>query len=362
VLMNPMAFHARRQILVNTRVLSAPVTGIQRCTKELLARWNGDTDTISPSSYARGVLGHAWEQLVLPAKLGKRLLFSPSNSGPLKENQVVMIHDMAAFDSPETFSPQFAAWYQFLLPRLARQVRRIVTPSEFVKERIVVHTKVDQSKIVVIPNAVTAEFCPQAVSGLERAVAVLKLPSPQYILAVGSMEKRKNLPRLLQAWARVQRQVPEDLWLVIVGAKGNSRVFARESLNDLPARVFLAGHVEESLLPSLFAGALLLTYVSYYEGFGLPPLEAMASGTPVLVGNCSSLPEVVGDAGMLVNPFSVDEIAEAIYDMVRDPALRADLRSRGLLRAKQFSWDETARRTWEVLQSVTNRESRSSVA
>jgi glycosyltransferase involved in cell wall biosynthesis len=102
----------------------------------------------------------------------------------------------------------------------------------------------------------------------------------------------------------------------------------------------------------LFAGALLLAYVSYYEGFGLPPLEAMASGTPVLAGNRSSLPEVVGDAGVLVDPFSVKEIAEAICGMVEKPALRADLRRKGLLRAKQFSWDETARKTWNVLQSV----------
>jgi glycosyltransferase involved in cell wall biosynthesis len=349
-----MSFYEMRRIVVNTRVLGAPVTGVQRYTKELLKRWNGHIDTISPKSYARGILGHAWEQLILPATLGKRLLFSPSNTGPLKKNQVVMIHDMAAFDSPETFSSLFAAWYQFLLPRLAHEVRRIITVSEFVKERIVVHTKVRLSKIVVIPNGVASQFCPEAVSGLDRALHALQIPSRDYILAVGSMEKRKNLRRLFQAWAAVQHRVPKDLWLVVVGAKGDSRVFAGVRFDNLPARVFVAGHVDESLLPSLFAGALLLTYVSYYEGFGLPPLEAMASGTPVLVGNCSSLPEVVGDAGILADPFNVEAIADGIYSVVQNSALRADLRRKGLLRAKRFSWDETARRTWHVLEEAVD--------
>jgi glycosyltransferase involved in cell wall biosynthesis len=338
------------RIVVNTRVLGAPFTGVQRYTMELLRRWNGLTDTISPKSCARGIPGHAWEQLVLPATLGKRLLFSPSNTGPLMGNQVVMIHDMAAFDSPDTFSPLFAAWYQFLLPRLAREVRSIITVSEFVKRRIVVHTKVSPSKIVVIPNGVGSQFCPEAVSGLGTAIGALQIPSSNYILAVGSMEKRKNLRRLFQAWAAVQHRVAQDMWLVVVGARGNSRVFAGVHFDNLPARVFVVGHVDESLLPSLFAGALLLTYVSYYEGFGLPPLEAMASGTPVVVGNCSSLPEVVGDAGILVDPFKVEAIADGICRVAQDSALRGELRRKGLLRAKQFSWDETARRTWHVLQ------------
>jgi glycosyltransferase involved in cell wall biosynthesis len=349
---NQMTFR-EMPIVVNTRVLSAPLAGTLRYTKELLARWNGRAETVSPGSCARGVPGHAWEQLILPVKLGKRLLFSPANTGPLNEgNQVVTIHDMAAFDCAETFSSRFAAWYQFLLPRLARRARQIITVSEFIKDRIVLHTKVSASRIVVVPNGVASEFCPEAVSGLNATMDTLHLPSRNYVLVVGSVEVRKNLARLLQAWAMVQNRVPEDLWLVVVGANGRSRVFAGVCFDNLPPRVFWAGHVDESLLPSLFAGALLLVYVSYYEGFGLPPLEAMASGTPVLVGNRSSLPEVVGDAGVLVDPFGVDEIAEGIRAMVDNSALREDLRCRGLARAKQFSWDEAAQRTWDVLQAA----------
>lgn len=342
------------KVVVNARVLDAPITGIQRYTRELLGRWNGAADTISPRNCTRGTPGHIWEQVILPLRVGTRLLFSPSNTGPLREHQVVMIHDMAAFDSADTFNPVFAAWYQFLLPRLAHRVRRIITVSEFVKERILVHTRVKDTKIVVIPNGVSSKFCPEAISELDTAVEDLQIPSRKYILAVGSMEKRKNLPRLFEAWAVVQKRLPEDLWLVVVGTRGNSQVFARVAFDNVPPRVFLTGHVDEALLPSLFAGALLLTYVSYYEGFGLPPLEAMASGTPVVAANCSSLPEVVGNAGDLVDPFNADAIAEAIYCMVAYPGRRAELRRKGLIRAKQFSWDQTAQRTWDILQDAAS--------
>lgn len=339
------------RIVVNTRVLTAPLTGTHRYTKELLVRWNESVDTIAPKGSGRGMPGHAWEQVLLPRKRANRLLFSPSNSGPITEpNQIVTIHDMAAFDCPETFSSTFARWYQFLLPRLARRVRHIITVSEFVKDRIIFHTKVSGSKIAVIPNGVSSQFRPEAILQFDRTVDLLQLPSREYILAVGSVEPRKNLARLIDAWKLVQSCVSPNLWLVIAGADKNSRVFAGVHFSDLPPRVFVAGHVDESLLPSLVAGAQLLIYVSYYEGFGLPALEAMASGTPVLVADRSSLPGVVGDAGMFVDPFQVNEIALGIRRIHEDVALRAALRQKGLLRSRNFSWNKTAARTWEVLQ------------
>ncbi len=340
-------------VAVNTRSLCAPMTGVQRYTTELLARWNGHAECIAPNGSLHGLAGHAWEQFVLPTKLCSRLLFSPSNTGPLQsKKQVVTIHDTAVFDCPESFNPRFAAWYRFLLPRLARRARLIITVSEFVKERILAHTKVSTDKVVVIPNGVDSRFCPEATSQAEEVIQSLGLPSRHYVLAVGSLEPRKNLARLFQAWDRVQGRISEDVWLVVAGASGSSRVFSGQRPDALPARVFLAGHVDEYLLPALFAGAMAMVYPSIYEGFGLPPLEAMASGTPVLAGNGSSLPEVVGDAGLLVDAFDIEAIAEGIRRLVEDSALRDELRRRGLGRAKQFSWEETARRTWDVLQSA----------
>jgi glycosyltransferase involved in cell wall biosynthesis len=339
-------------VVINTRVLTGNMTGVQRYTSELLTRLDSRVDFIAPNHSLQGFAGHFWEQLVLPGKMCGRLLFSPSNSGPLEvKHQVVTIHDTAVFDFPESFNSRFAAWYRFLVPRLARRVRKIITVSEFIKDRIVTHTKVRSDKVVVIPNGVDSRFSPQAALQLEQMIAALRLPGSRYILAVGTLEPRKNLGRLFRAWENIQNHVSEDIWLVVAGG-GSSQIFNTVHFGNLPPRTLLTGHVEDSLLPALYSGAIGMVYPSLYEGFGLPPLEAMASGTVVLVGNQSSMPEVVGDAGLLVNPFDVDAIAEGIYRIVHDVQFREESRTKGLSRSKQFSWDDTMRRTWDVLQSV----------
>lgn len=341
------------RIVVNARSLGAPLTGVQRYTRELLSRWNGHTDQITPRTPLSGIRGHAWEQSVLPRKLASKLLFSPSNSGPLEvRNQVVTIHDMVYFDHPETLNRNFVAWYRFMLPRLARRVRRVITVSSFVKRRIVEQVEIPSEKIVVIPNGVSSRFSPKAVSGRDAAIAQMGIPSTHYILALGSIEPRKNLSRLLRAWEGIQSSLPDDLWLVVAGARGNSGIFKTVDAGKLPPRVFLTGHVSDETLPSLVAGAVAMAYPSLYEGFGLPALEAMASGVPVLAGDCPAIREVVDGAGIFVDPMDEASIADGLLRLVNDDAVRNTLRTKGLERATQFSWDVTAQRTWDVLQEA----------
>lgn len=340
-------------VAVNTRILHATVTGVQRYTLEVLARWNGCVDTIMPVRPLHGFVGHAWEQFVLPLKLNGRVLFSPSNTGPVVvRRQVLTLHDMSVFDWPDTFSYAFVRWYQFLLPKLLQRTSLVITDSEFAKSRILAHIDVSPEKIRVVPLGVNRRFNPQAISRADYTKAVLNLPSSNYILTVGSLEPRKNLARLLRAWARIYQALPEDLWLFVAGSRVSTQVFADVGFDKLPPRVFLTGRVEDSELPSLYAGALGFIYVSLYEGFGLPPLEAMASGVPVATGCCSSLPEVVGDAGIMLDPKSEDDIARGIRTLADNGVLRGELAKRGLMRAKQFSWDETARKTWQILQEA----------
>jgi glycosyltransferase involved in cell wall biosynthesis len=176
------------------------------------------------------------------------------------------------------------------------------------------------------------------------------LPSGSYVLTVGSIEPRKNLHRLLAAWDIVARRRSDEVWLVVVGSKGVDRVFRSVELDRIPRRVHFAGYVDDARLAALLSGALLFAYLSEYEGFGFPPLEAMSAGIPTITGNRTSLPEVVGDAALTVDPFDVEAIADALERLLSDTALRADLARRGAQRAKQFTWSTCAAKTLDVLQ------------
>ena len=340
-------------ITINTRILFHPVTGVQRYLLELLQRMSaGGIQQIAPQHPLSGARAHLWEQTVLPLRTQGHLLWSPSNTGPLAvSKQVVTIHDLSPMDHPEWLNPRFAAWYRFLTPKLARRVARVITDSEFTKSRLLETTGVSDDKVIVVPLGVDARFVPQGREQVESSIQKLGLPTNRYVLSLGSLEPRKNLGRLLRAWEVIYRGLPEDVWLVVSGAKGKSLVFqdVPELEALLPPRVFLTGHVPDELLPSLYAGAMAFAYLSVYEGFGLPPLEAMASGTPTLVGNRASLPEVVGDAAVQVAPFDIEAIADGLHRLIEDASLRAVLREKGLERAGQFNWSKTAEQTWRVL-------------
>jgi glycosyltransferase involved in cell wall biosynthesis len=341
-------------IMVNGRILASNLTGVQRYLNEILLHFPEDIQIVTPLPPRSGLSGHLWEQVRLPCLTGQAVLWSPSNTGPLLlHRQVVTIHDMLALDHPEWLSRKFAAWYRFLIPRLVKRVRHIITVSEFSRSRLRALTNIDDAKITVIPNAADPKFHPRTATEIAATTSVLALPSQHYILTVGSLAPRKNLPRLLAAWGAVHNMLPESLWLVVAGMEGKPQVFGRASApGAIPPRVHFTGHVPEAHLPALYAGAAGFTCLSEYEGFGLPPLEAMASGVPVLVSTGTAFPEVVGDAGLYADSLDVNAIAKGLLRLANEPALTMENAARGLVRARQFSWRRSAEKTLAVLRDA----------
>ena len=342
------------EIVVNTRVLSSRMTGAQRYVRELVDHMGAVATEISPEKYSHGVEGHFWEQFILPKLAGGRILLSPSNTGPLfYQNQVLSLLDVVPLDHPEWLNPKFAAWYRFLTPKLAKRVRHVITISEFSKQRIIATTGIDSSKISVTSLGVDKRFCKKNLEEILLVRRKFNIPSPNYILCLGSLEPRKNLEKLLAAWSSLVDKIQDDIYLVVAGGEGSKNVFQKLNLERNISRVKFLGHVEDSFLPALYSGAMIFAYPSVYEGFGLPPLEAMACGTPVLTGNLTSLPEVVGDCGVMVDPYDVDAIANGIFRLIEDGALRMDLSIRGINRASDFNWDNTSNLTLKILKSVS---------
>ena len=249
-------------------------------------------------------------------------------------------------------NPRFAGWYRWLVPKLVRRVRHVIAVSQFTKRRIVETTGAAPEKITVIHNGVDLRFEPKTLDEIRQVRRTLGIPSPRYVLCLGSLEPRKNLHRLLEAWNMVGNNLPGDVWLVIAGAKGKNRIFRSVSFEELPARVLWIGSVPDEYLPALYSGAITFVYPSMYEGFGLPPLEAMACGVPPITADRTALPEVVGDAGIMVDPYDPVAIASAIRQLVTDRTLREELAKRALSRARKFSWQRAAEQTWQVLQAA----------
>jgi glycosyltransferase involved in cell wall biosynthesis len=338
-------------IVANTRILGSPLTGVQRYASELLARLPR-VARVSPAGWVRSAAGHMWEQTVLPLKVNGDLLWSPAGAGPLSvRRQVVTVHDLATIDCPEDYAPAYRSYYQWLLPRLLPRVAAILTVSEFSRRRIVETFGIDRSNVHAIANGIDHEhFYPRAGAEVSELRQRLALPG-RYILYLGTISPRKNLACLLDAWRAATTAVAEDISLVIAGASGAARVFGTAGLPALPARTVAVGRIAGDDLPILLSGASAFVFPSFYEGFGLPPLEAMACGVPAIVSNRSSLPEVVGDAALLFDPANSGDLAGRLIELLNSPAMQNLYRERGLMRAASFQWEISARRTWDVLSA-----------
>jgi glycosyltransferase involved in cell wall biosynthesis len=334
---------------VNLRTLGYRITGVQRYLLSLLPHMPAGLDSVKPSKALQGIKGHLWEQLYLPTQLQKRLLWSPGNTGPIGvSRQVLTIHDAASLDHPEWFEWKFAVWYAALLPRLAHRVRAIITVSHFSKERIVRLTGVDPERVHVISNGVDPRFHPADPKIVKKVKARFGLTSP-YILSVGSLEPRKNLRMLLEAW---QLGSFNGATLAVVGAGGHQ--FRRLQFDSQPG-VRLLGPVDDEVLPLLYSGAAGFVYPSLYEGFGLPPLEAMACGCPIAVSDIPAHREVYASTAMYFDPFSPEDLSTRLEWLLRldSPSLASEVRG-GIQHAARFRWESAASETWRVLQAATN--------
>jgi glycosyltransferase involved in cell wall biosynthesis len=335
---------------VNLRTLGYGITGVQRYLLSLLPHMPVQLNSLKPSRALQGIKGHVWEQFYLPTQLRRRLLWSPGNTGPIAvSRQVLTVHDAAALDHPEWFERKFALWYGALLPRLVRKVRAIITVSHFSKERIVELTGVDAERVHVISNGVDPRFRPIDTQNIQQVRGKFELHSP-YILFVGSLEPRKNLKLLLEAW---QLGSFAGATLAVVGASGH--LFQNLQLDSLPEGVRLLGRVEDELLPALYSGAAGFVYPSVYEGFGLPPLEAMACGCPIAVSDIPAHREVCGTTAIYFDPFDPEDLSSKLESLLRlDPSSRESYLERGIHRAASYRWTSAADQTWHILQGATN--------
>ncbi len=265
---------------------------------------------------------------------------------------VVSIHDLSFEHLPQTFKWRSRKQLRITVRRSAREASQVIALSQYVKQDLVASYKLSPEKVTVIGLAAPRHFAPvQNAEEVQRVRQTYGITG-EYILNLGAIQPRKNLERLLSAYAQLRKRMPDSPKLVLAGKRAwlydeTLRAVPELGLSD---SVVLTGYVPEHDLPALYSGALFFVYPSYFEGFGLPPLEAMKCGTPVIVGNLTSLPEVVADAGLLIDPFDSEALASAMETLVNDSDLRAKLRVKGLERAKHFDWQETARQTLAVYE------------
>ena len=378
---------ARLKFAVNARALRSPITGIGRYLRGLMReverdgrfapdyfcslRWDHSLDLVPPRGASAGAGGRtpralrslrplvrAVERFNFAAGLRRRdfaFYFEPAYipfATPLPT--VITIHDLSHLRHPETHPVDRVRELDRGLPGAIARADRILAVSDFTRREVMEVFGVDGARIVTTPLGVEPRFFPRTRDQTAGLLAGLRLTHRHYFLAVGTLEPRKNILTTVAAHTRLPARIRAAYPLVVAGMKGWHTHAITRALELAQSRgdVRLLGHVSDEQLPLLYAGAAMLSYPSIYEGFGLPPLEAMASGIPVAASNRASLPEVVGDAGILLEPDDVEGLSCAMLRIVDDAAFAHDLAVRGLARARPFTWERCAALTMQTWEGV----------
>lgn len=336
-------------IYINGKFLTKDVTGVQRYALSLINEFKKvsfDFEIINPENSFIGKRSRTvWEQL-MASKIKKGLLFCPTNSGPITyKNKIITLHDGAVLSHPEWFSKNFSIIRKTLIPILVNSSLKIITVSNFSKNHICDALSIKDDKVEVIYNGINRKkFKPMGISN--KILKKYKLTKP-YILFVGSIEPRKNLIRMINSWIRLPDIYKKEFDLIIVGKKNwifKDVILKKEnSIKEL-------GYVQDDELTMLYSMAKVFIYPSLFEGFGLPVLEAMACGTPVITSNSSALPEVGGEAVLYVDPNSEENITSKIIELLDNTSLQKDLIKRGLQRSKLFTWENNAKKSIKLFK------------
>ena len=364
------------RIGINGRFLVAKQTGVQRAAYNLVTSlvkidrdneyflFTGHDETERPEWNLPNVHviaddlreGHTlrnliWEQVKLPRlarRYGIDILHSPANMAPLfyAGRSVIHIHDLCFVVNPEWYSFSFRTWYNFVIPRLARRATKVITNSNNSCNDLLQFCNLPAEKVSLVHWAVDQAFLST------KPMQPIDMPDP-YILYVGSLEPRKNIKSLVRAFEKLRFDHPDlQVKLILIG--GESPLFADIGLTikDFKEDIILKGFVDDEVLRSYYRQASLVAYPSLYEGFGLPPLEAMASGVPVVTSNTSSLPEVVGDAALMVDPMDVENLSRAMAEVLLNETLRQSMVDKGLRQVQKFSWQRVARNVMATYYEV----------
>lgn len=294
----------------------------------------------------------SWEMVTHPVDV----LFIAASALPLwhPKKSVVAVHDVAWRMFPEAFPRSMRNYLEWSTKFAVRSAEKIVAISEATKNDLTKFYKASPDKIAVTYLGFDGSFKPLKYDEVQPTLDKYDLVYQKYVLFVGTVQPRKNIVRLVEAFQKIRKENHIEERMVIVGQRGWlwEPIVKKIKMAGSNGSIRYLDYVSKEDLPALIAGARMLTLPALYEGFGLPPLEAMASGVPVVVSNVSSLPEVVGDAGVLVDPNSVDSIAEGLLKVLMDNNLREQMIAKGLERSKQFTWENTARKTLEVFESL----------